>query len=220
MGRPKDKNSRRSRAERRKAEKAALASLTHRTDPNDRVLKRREQFSFLYSQVNERTPEGRNGQIDQNVCDAIGQLATLGLFDNHGHDPWDLVRVGRDFEERRTERYDFLSSKVASFERHSPSTGNPPPRSPSYDHFDKLDNALLSPSMERTAVLMLLNHSDKFAGWAQRLINFELAKRGVADVFVDSHSHGHDCYMLGCAIRGLVQLMDASLPARFERRAA
>jgi hypothetical protein len=65
-------------------------------------------------------------------------------------------------------------------------------------------------------------HSDEMVGWVSRLVNRELAKRGVPDVlvFLDSPTEGHDRFMLGCAVRGLLMLMDAGLPARFERRAA
>jgi hypothetical protein len=145
MARPRDPGSRRSKAEKRKA-KRALLTLAQRVEPTPHVLKRREQFAFLYDD-NQTKPEGRQGTIDQDVCDAIGQLAAVGLLDNHGHAPWDLVRIGRDFEERRSERYGELEPKVGSFERRSPSTGDPPRRSPRYDYFDKLDKALPQPPL-------------------------------------------------------------------------
>lgn len=80
--------------------------------------------------------------------------------------------------------------------------------------------------MERTAIHMLLTesfHSDRFVGWVQRLIDYELIKRGQhveRPVLLDGATYGHDNYMLGCAVRGLLMLMDASLPARFQRHAA
>jgi hypothetical protein len=163
--------------------------------------------------------------IDQDIHDAIGQLHALGLLTGHGHEPTDLRNVGREYAELYWERYAATAPTTGQFERRSRGTGDPPPRNWRYDRFDRLDHSLSRTSMERVAIHMLLTrhfHSDGMEGWVARLINCELAKRGVPDVLVllDSHSHGHDMHMLGCAIRGLVQLMDASLPARFERRAA
>jgi hypothetical protein len=222
MARPKDKNSRRSRAEKRRAEKAAQAAagLGNRTDPNERVLKRREMFSFLYSKE-----DGRQGMIDQDIHDAIGQLHVLGLLDGHGHESSDLRNVGREYAELYWERYEATAPATGQFERRSRGTGEPPPRNARYDRFDKLDNAMPRVGMERTAIHMLVTrhfHSDRVEGWVQRLVNRELVKRGVPDVidFFDAPTEGHDRFMLGCAIRGLVQLIDAGLPARFERRAA
>lgn len=210
MARPKDKNSRRSKAERRRLERA----LMERVEPNESVLRRREQFSFLNSKA-----DGRQGTIDQDIHDAIGQLHALGLLDGHGHDATDLRNVGREFAELYWERYEATAPAIGQFERRSRGTGEPPPRNRRYDRFDRLDNSMSRVGMERTAIHMLLTeyyHSDRMTGWAQRLINFELAKRGVPDtlVLLDGHTQGHDYYMLGCAIRGLCQLIDASLPSR------
>jgi hypothetical protein len=222
MARPRDPGSRRSKAERRRAKRAAeaAASIGSRSNPNDRVAERRERFRFLGS-----------GRIDQDIHDGIGQLHALGLLNGHGHEAKDLRDIGRDYADLYWERYGpgdgcgSLAPSTGSFERHSKSSGNPPPRGAAWFRYDKLDAAMPRVGMERTAIHMLVihhYHSDNLEGWVQRLVNYELAKRGVPDVLalLDSPTHGHDCYMLGCAVRALCQLMDAGLPARFERRAA
>jgi hypothetical protein len=222
MGRPKDPNSRRAKAEKRRAKKAAqlAAALGARSEPNERVLARREKFSFLHSKA-----DGRQGTIDQDIHDAIGQLHALGFLDGHGHDPLDLRNIGREYAELYWERYDATAPATGQFERRSRGTGEPPPRNGRYDRFDRLDGAMSRACMERTAIHMLLTnhyHSDQMEGWVQRLINYELAKRGVPDVLVllDELAMGHAKYMLGCAIRGLCLLYDASLAPRGIRWAA
>lgn len=211
MGRKRDPNSRRSRAERRRAQRAAEAgaNLGARSDPNDRVIEKREAFAFLRSKA-----DGRQGSIDQDIHDGIGQLHALGFLDGHGHDAKELRDVGREYAELYWERYEATAPATGQFERRSRGTGNPPPRTKRYDRFDKLDNALGLNTIERTAIQMLLTnhyHSDDLEGWVKRLIDCALNRKPPA---------GHDAHMLACAIRGLNQLMDAGLPARFERRAA
>lgn len=220
MGRTKDPNSRRSKAANRRAKRAEEAAqrLAQHGTPNQRVIERREAFSFVKSE--------RGGNTDQDVHDGIGQLHALGLLDGHGHDAKELRDVGRLFAELYWDRYSHLAPSASDLEPRSRSTGGPPPRSARDDRFDRLDAAIPRCSMERTAIHMLLTnhyHSDRLEGWVQRLIDTELLKRGVhvdRPILLDGATYGHDRYMLGCAIRGLVQLMDAGLPARFERRAA
>jgi hypothetical protein len=163
------------------------------------------------------------GNIDQDVCDGIGQLHALGLLDGYPVDGLELRNIGREYADLYWERYDATAPVSGQFERRSKSTGEPPPRNWRYDRFDKLDQSLSRAGMERTALYMLLinhYHSDTLAGWVQRLVNRELAERGRADVIVlvDSETEGHDRYMLTTAIRGLFCLHDASLPGRYERR--
>ena len=218
MARPKDQNSRRSKAERKRAQRAAEAAarLVQKGEPNPMVIAKRETFSFVKAE--------KGGSIDQDIHDAIGQLHVLGLLDGHGHEAKDLRDVGREYAELYWERYEDLAPKVGQLERRSRGTGNPPPINGRYVRFDRLDESLPRCGMERTAIHMLLTehfHSDKMAGWVQRLIDRELLERGRAVnriIIIDSHTFAHDRYMLGCAIRGLNMLMDASLPARFQQR--
>jgi hypothetical protein len=216
MARPKDKNSRRSKADRRRAERAALAAanLGLRADPNARVAERRLRFSFLGS-----------GRIDQDIHDGIGQLHALGFLNDHGHEAKDLRDIGRDFADLYWERYEATAPAIGQFERRSRGTGEPPPRNGRYDRFDRLDESLPRSSMERTAIHMLLTehyHSDEMVGWVSRLVADGLAQKGVPDTpdMLNPMTWGHDKFMLGCAVRGLCQLMDAGLPARFQRLAA
>lgn len=182
------------------------------TPPPEHIARRRELFSFV-----------AEGNIDQDVCDGIGQLHALGLLDGYPVDGLELRNIGREYADLYWERYDATAPVSGQFERRSKSTGEPPPRNWRYDRFDKLDQSLSRAGMERTALYMLLinhYHSDTLAGWVQRLVNRELAERGRADVIVlvDSETEGHDRYMLTTAIRGLFCLHDASLPGRYERR--
>lgn len=210
MARPRDPNSRRSKADKRRAKKAALlANLGSRSDPNERVIAHRERFGFLRSAA-----DGRQGSIDQDIHDGIGQLHALGLLDGHGHEAKDLRDIGRDYAELYWERYECCAPSTGQFERRSRGTGEPPPRNGRYDRYDRLDEAMPRVGIERTCIHMLLTkhyHSDGMAGWVSRLIESKL--RNVPSI-------GHDRFMLSCAIRGLNMLMDAGLPARFERRAA
>lgn len=217
MGRPKDANSRRSKAERKRAQRAseAAARLAQTGSPNERVLARREAFSFVRAE--------KGGSIDQDIHDAIGQFHVLGLLDGHGHEAKDLRDVGREYAELREDRYKALSVKVSAFERRSRSTGNPPPLTRDDVRLDKLDEALGRNTMERTAIFNLLTDyygTERRAAWVQNLINYELAQRGIPNVLVNLYALGHDRYMLSRAIRGLCQLLDAGLPARFQRCAA
>jgi hypothetical protein len=216
MARPKSKDSRRTKAEKRRAARAAEAAarLVDKGTPNDHVQRRRAAFSFLGS-----------GMIDRDIRDAVGQLHALGYLDGHGHDAKNLRDIGWEYADMYWDRYQATAPVTGSFERIPRGTGNPPPRTASYDRFDKLDEALPRVSMERTALHMLLTehyHSDAMTGWAQRLVNLELAKRGVPDVVVvfDGMTEGHDRYMLNAAIRGLCLIYDASLAPRGIRWAA
>ena len=67
-------------------------ALMERNPPADYILERRRLFSFV---TPTKGPDGRVGEIDQDVCDGIGQLQALGLLDGHGFDGKDLRDAGR-----------------------------------------------------------------------------------------------------------------------------
>jgi hypothetical protein len=54
-----------------------LKDALDRTSPNMRVMELRRLFSFVQPPADKRL-DGRNGEIDSEVCDAIGQLCALG----------------------------------------------------------------------------------------------------------------------------------------------
>lgn len=212
MGRRKNPNSRRAKAERKRSPEAA-ARLADKGEPNRHVIARREAFGFVKAE--------KGGSVDQDICDAIGQLHALGLLSGHAHDGKDLRDIGREYAELYWERYEATAPKVGSFERHSPGTGEPPPMTRRYERFNMLDAALPINSMDRVTIQMLLTnhfHSDFIEGWVQRLIDHEMLKRGKlrpgAVVLLDSPTHGHDCTMLGFAVRGLCKLIEAGANKR------
>lgn len=199
-----------------------LLRLGKFVEPPEHIMERRKMFSFV---TPTKGPDGRTGEIDQDVCDGIGQLHALGLLDGHPIDGLELRDIGREFAELYWERYQATAPTSGQFERRSKSTGGPPPRTRRDDRYERLDDALPRACMERTALYMLLInnfHSDKLEGWVQRLVNRELAERGVPNViaFFDTATEGHDRHMLECAVRGLFAFHDAAMPGRYERRAA
>lgn len=207
MGRPKDPGSRRSKAERKRAQRAAEAAarLAQKGTPNERVIQRREAFSFVRAE--------RGGSIDQDVHDGIGQLHALGLLSNSQYDGKDLRDIGREYAELYWNRYNHLAPTVGQLERRSRGTGDPPPMSARDLRFDRLDNSLPRSSMERTAIHMLLTnhfHSDTLEGWVQRLIDYTLVIDH-GSTLLCTQTHGHDCYMLETAIKGLCRLFEAGM---------
>jgi len=58
----------------------AASALAERNPPADYILERRRLFSFV---TPTKGPDGRVGEIDQDVCDGIGQLQCLGLLRRH-----------------------------------------------------------------------------------------------------------------------------------------
>jgi hypothetical protein len=213
VGRPKDPGSRRSKAERKRAQRAseAAARLAQKGAPNERVNQRREAFSFVRAE--------RGGSIDQDVHDAIGQLHALELLTGSPYESKDLRDIGREYAELYWQRYNHLAPTVGQLERTSRATGDPPPMSARDLRFDRLDNALPRSSMERTTIHMLLTnhyHSDILEGWVQRLIDYEMIQRHGwmrpgAVLYLCSQTHGHDCYMLQTAIKGLCRLYEAGM---------
>jgi hypothetical protein len=81
MARPRKHGKRTRTGNRRSRAKDAVAS-DDRGTPNDRIAALRKLFSFVQPPADKRQ-DGRNGEIDSEVCDAVGQLAALGFL----HEP-------------------------------------------------------------------------------------------------------------------------------------
>jgi hypothetical protein len=238
MARNTDPTSRRSRAaekRRRKAEaearkrearadKAVVAIANEdKGSPNQRVQELRNLFSFAQVPVDKRI-EGRNGEVDSYVSDTIGRLAACGLFDGHGLDPWEMVRIGRFWG-------GYIASKapgrpkVGAYERRD--KGEPTTASAPDDlFFEKIDDPLwitgkegCRPTYERTVLWELLvipELGERQPIWAQLMIDDDLFRRGrfYSGMCVGQVS-AHDRDTLHAAIRGLCLLVDGALPQRW-----
>lgn len=207
--------SRRGRKPKTKDQK--LKDALERNEPNVRVMELRRLFSFVRPPADKRQ-DGRNGEIDSEVHDGIGQLCALGLFDGHGHDPIEMRDKGRFWGGHYAKLLKGLGTKVGSYERsdRSQSTGA---LTAADLLFDRLDEAL--PGYERRVLLTLLvdpliGHRE-IVPWAQSLIDYHLLEKGK---FLPPHRvtrfpDASDYAFLAAAIRGLVVLVDGALPARW-----
>lgn len=208
MGRRKDENSRRSRAARRKAQReaqAAAARLSAREVPNDRILALRETFSF----ARDTETEGRQGTIDQDICDALGQWHVLGLLDGHGVEAMELRDRGREWGLHYALLMKGLAVKTSSYERTDKAV-----REVRYsradERFDRMDGAL---GREERAVLMslivdpLIGMGDMPA-WAKAMIDGALIERKRLPVAPVCWPGINDEHLFRTAVRGLVQLVN------------
>lgn len=203
-----------------KTKQQKQADALDRSAPNARVLELRRMFSFVQPPPADRLV-GRNGEIDSEICDAIGQMCALGLLDNHGHDPVEMRDKGRFWGGHYAHLMKPLGVKVGSYERAA--KGHPSGSLTASDMlFDRMDNAL-GQSFERMALLTLV--VDPLIGygetvpWAQGLIHEALLERGRVPRMMMFPTL-LDRERLNAVIRGLCCLVDGSLPQRHERRAA
>jgi hypothetical protein len=203
------------------AEQKLKASM-ERCEPNIRVLENRRLFSFVRPPADKRQ-DGRNGEIDSEICDAIGQLCALGLFDGHGHDPVEMRDKGRFWGGHYAKLMKGLAVKTGAYERAD--KGKASGALTGADLlFDRMDENL--PSHERSVLLSLvvdplIGHKESVP-WAQSLIDEALLARHrifATDRPIRFPDESDRAY-LAAAIRGLCVLVDGALPARFERRAA
>lgn len=205
---------RKSGSVRDKAEKRKMARLLEVGQPNQRVIDRREAFSFV---TPTKGPDGRGGTIDQDICDGIGQLHALGLLDGHGHEPQQLRDAGRRWGELYWNNNPETNPKVGKLEPASRSTGGKPGLNPrDYGEFRALDDAL-DEAFERGAVMSLVVDpwwSDEIVPWASGLIAEELLKRGRYPSSLAILPTENDRQLLAACVRGLLKLVDVRLPAR------
>ena len=205
---------------RKTAEQKQKDSL-ERTMPNMRVMELRNLFSFVRAPADKRQ-DGRNGEIDSEVCDALGQLCALGLLDGHGHDPVEMRDKGRFWGCHYAKLMKGVGVKTGAYERadRSMATGA---LTAADMLFDRMHDAL--PSYERNVLMDLIvqpliaetDLGRVTTAWAQALIDEALLERkrlpsvGRAVRFPDAT----DRAFLAAAVRGLCVLVDGALPARW-----
>lgn len=186
---------------------------------NDVVRRHRAMFDHINI---------KNGKARDHVHDGIGQLWALDFLDGHGIDDSALRDAGRIYGELWWSRYAAadgsasLAPKIAQYERSSRT-------SQSYDGmtkrdllFDRMDDCLPVGSFERKVIIDLCVDPwfmDGITPWASRLVCTELLKRGrIPEAMFFETAKDRD--NLAAAVRGLCGLVDGSLPARWQKRAA
>ena len=219
MARPKDANSRRSKAAAKRARKQALAGIEERGVANARVEARREAFAFV---TPTKGPDGRCGTIDQDICDGIGQLHALGFLDNHGYDPQDLRDKGRAWGEGYWRCYGATAPATSKNETVSRTTGDEVRKTKADYEFEELD-AAMDVAFDRGAVMSLVVDqwwSDEIVPWASGLIAEGLLKRGRYPGALVVFPVEHDRHLMAACVRGLCKLVEATIPARHQKIAA
>lgn len=190
------------------------------TPPPDHILERRKLFAFV---TPTKGPDGRVGEIDQDVCDGIGQLHALGLLDNNGFDPQDLRDKGRDWRDGYVRLLRKSGYKTGGYERMDKAREQL--RYTAADaRFDAMDDALRG--FERSALLSLLvdpivgswPDGETEAPWVRALVGEALLAKG-KHLPLFRFPDANDRELLKAAIRGLCVLVDAGLPSRWEQTA-
>ena len=179
------------------------------------IMERRELFSFV---TPSRGPDGRGGEIDQDICDGIGQLHALGLLNGHGIDAKDLRDAGRFYGEHYWSRYRETAPRSGKYERTDKSVSGWLGETKADRRFDRMDEALRG---HERAVLMSLvvdrAWGDEIVPWAQSLIDEALLKRRKVRRAVIRMPDSCDREYLAACVRGLFLICDGALP---DRRAA
>jgi len=177
---------------------------------NDRVQQRRAIFDAMCI---------RGGTAAEQAFDGIGQLWALDFLDGHHLDPAVLRDTARKYAQLYWTRNGATAPKTGQAERvgfSKPSLED----SRSDLLFERWSDSL--PTYERR----VLEHAtidhwfvDRVAPFVDRLVSTELLARGRFDGFCEL-STAHDRDLLEALLRALFVLVDGSIPARFERRAA
>ena len=190
----------------------AKLALATRNPPCDYIIERRNLFSFV---TPTKGPGGRNGEIDQDICDGIGQLHCLGLLDGHGHDPKDMRDAGRFFGEHYWSRYRETAPKTGKYERTDKSVSAYLGETAADRRFDRMDDCLTG--YERSVLMSLVVDTawgDEIIPWAQGLIDEALGKRGRFRKGVIRFPDMNDRAMLEALIRALVLIVDGGMEMR------
>jgi hypothetical protein len=202
-----------------KSKDQKLKDALERNQPADYILERRKLFSFVQP---DKRLDGRNGEIDSEVCDAIGQMCALGLLDGNGYDPIELRDKGRFWGGHYAKLFKGMAAKTGSYERKDRST--PSGALTGEDLlFDRMDETL--DEYDRRVLLTLvvdpLIGHEEHVWWAKTLIDDGLFRRGrfysgqVIGMVTDTERAYRDA-----VVRALCCLTEGSLPGRYERRAA
>jgi hypothetical protein len=188
-----------------------------RIPPAEHILARRKLFSFVSPTEG---PDGRSGEIDQDVCDGIGQFHALGLLDGYPVDGLELRNIGREWRDWFVTILRKQGFKAGGYERMDKATEKEPRHN---ERLDRMDGSLNG--YERHALYSLLVDpivgswpcGEDNAPWVCSIIGEALIRRNRVVKMV-RFPDGNDYALLSAAIRGLFALHDASLPGRYERR--
>lgn len=192
----------------------AVRELLDRTAPADYILDRRQLFSFVQPPPDKRQ-DGRNGEIDSEVCDGVGQLQALGLLDGHGFDGKDLRDAGRFFRDHFWLRYRETGPRTAKYERQDRSVSEYLGETAADRRFDRMDDVLRGHDRRCVVELLVDTHwGDEIVPWAQAIIDEALRGRGRqragARTFVTTCQRAR----LAACIRGLCTIFDGGMEMR------
>jgi hypothetical protein len=208
MGRPKSKGQRTAKG---RLSRSKLA-MGERNPAPDYILERRDLFAFA---TPTKGPDGRHGELDQDICDGIGQLHILGLLDGHGLDAKDLRDAGRFFGEHYWTRYRETAPKTGKYERTDKSVSAYLGETAADRRFDRMDDALSG--FDRQVLMSLVVDTawgDEIIPWAQSLIDESLLSRKKFRKGVIRFPDEHDRAMLGALVRGLCVIVDGGMEMR------
>jgi hypothetical protein len=187
-------------------------AVAERNPPADYIVVRRELFAWASPT---KGPDGRHGELDQDICDGIGQLHILGLLDGHGFDAKDLRDAGRFFGEHYWTRYRETAPKTGKYERRDKSMSAWLGETPADRRFDRMDDCLRG--YERAVLMSLVVDTawgDEIIPWAQSLIDEGLMAKKKLRSGVIRFPDGNDRAMLEACIRGLCAIVDGGLEMR------
>jgi hypothetical protein len=187
-------------------------ALAERNPPADYILDRRELFAFA---TPTKGPDGRHGELDQDICDGIGQLHILGLLDNNGIDAKDLRDAGRFYGEHYWTRYRETAPKTGKYERQDKSMSAYLGETAADRRFDRMDDCLRG--YERQVLMSLVVDcawGDEIIPWAQSLIDEGLREHRKFRKGVIRFPDENDRAMLAACIRGLCVIVDGGMEMR------
>lgn len=159
-----------------------------------------------------------------NTSDGIGQLWLLGFLDGHGFDDQELRDIGREWRDGYVMLLRKSGYKTGGYERMDKGVAHSTYRA-SDRRWDKLDSALTG--FDRSAMMSLLvdpvvgswPDGEHESPWVRAIVGEALIAKGRV-VKLLRFPDMNDRELLAACIRGLCSLKDASLPGRYERRAA
>jgi hypothetical protein len=191
-------------------------ALAERNPPPLYIIERRNLFAWAKPtpKAGEARSE-RDGEIDQDVCDGIGQLHILGLLDGHGIDALDLRNAGRFFGEHYWTRYRETAPKTGKYERTDKSVSGYLGETRDDRRFDRMDDVLKG--YERSVLMSLVVDEawgDGIVSWAQNLIDEALLAKGKVRGGVVMFPTLEDRARLGACIRGLCAIVDGGMEMR------